>query len=207
VNALLLVDVQNDFTPATDKKPAGALAVPLGNEVIAVANRLMPHYELIVATQDWHPAGHKSFASEHPDHQVGEVIEWEGLAQLLWPDHCVQETLGAELCADLQRERISAVVQKGTDLNIDSYSGFFDNGHRKATGLADVLRDHGVTSLDIMGLATDYCVKFTVLDALQIGFEVRVLLEGCRGVELQPGDCARAVAEMRDAGAEMVSGS
>ena len=201
MKALLLVDIQNDFTPG---EPGGALAVPNGDEVIAVANRLIPSYELVVATQDWHPAGHKSFAGSHLGHQVGEVIEWNGLQQILWPDHCVQGTVGAEFCAGLDVARINEVVQKGTDLNIDSYSGFYDNGHRKSTGLADMLRSRGVTEVDVIGLATDYCVKFTALDAVEEGFVTRLILEGCRGVELKPGDCEKAVDEMRKAGIEVI---
>ncbi len=201
MKALLLVDIQNDFTPS---EPGGALAVPKGDEVISVANRLMPAYELVVATQDWHPAGHKSFAGSHAGREVGEVIEWNGLQQILWPDHCVQGTVGAELCNGLDVERINEVVQKGTDLNIDSYSGFYDNGHRKSTGLADMLRSRGVTEVDVMGLATDYCVKFTALDAVKEGFVTRLILEGCRGVELNPGDCGKAVDEMRKVGVEVI---
>jgi nicotinamidase/pyrazinamidase len=202
MKALLLVDLQNDFTPGT---PGGALAVPHGDQVIAVANRLMPEYGLIVATQDWHPAGHKSFASQHDGHRIGEVIQWQGLDQVLWPDHCVQETIGAAFCHDLNTAAIDEVVRKGTDPDIDSYSGFYDNGHRKATGLADLLRNRGVTTVDVMGLALDYCVKFTALDAVREGFATRLILEGCRGVELQPGDGDRAVDAMRDAGVQIVS--
>ncbi len=202
MKALLLVDLQNDFTPGT---PGGALAVPDGDQIIAVANRLMPEYGLVVATQDWHPAGHKSFASQHDGHHIGEVIQWQGLDQVLWPDHCVQETIGAAFCDDLNTAAIDEVVRKGTDPNIDSYSGFYDNGHRKATGLADLLRRRGVTAVDVMGLALDYCVKFTALDAVREGFATRLILEGCRGVELQPGDGDRAIDAMRDAGVQIVS--
>ena len=198
MKTLILVDLQNDFLPG------GSLAVPRGDEVIAVANRIMPSYELVVATQDWHPPGHKSFASVHAGHAVGEVIQWEGLDQVLWPDHCVQNTFGAELTVDLDRTRIDEVVQKGTDPNLDSYSGFFDNGHRQATGLADLLRDRGVEAVDVMGLATDYCVRYTALDAVREGFATRLIREGCRGVELQPGDITRAIAEMVQAGVEVI---
>lgn len=199
MRALLLIDIQNDFVPG------GSLAVPRGDEVIAVANHLMPEYEFVVATQDWHPAGHKSFASEHAGRNVGEVIRWDGLEQVLWPDHCVQGTPGAELCPALHTKRLDTVIRKGTDVNIDSYSGFFDNGHRKATGLATLLWHRGADVVDVMGLATDYCVKFTALDAVAEGFETRLLLEGCRGVELRPGDCEQAVEEMRAAGVEIVA--
>jgi nicotinamidase/pyrazinamidase len=198
VKALLLVDIQNDFLPG------GALAVPNGDAVIAVANRLMPVYPLVVATQDWHPAGHQSFASAHPGRSVGDVVDLHGMQQILWPDHCVQDTPGAELCGDLDRRRIAAVVRKGTDPQFDSYSGFHDNGRQKSTGLARLLRDRGATGVDVMGLATDYCVKFTVLDALAEGFDTSLLITGCRGVERQPGDCARAIEAMQKAGARMV---
>jgi nicotinamidase/pyrazinamidase len=198
VKALLLVDIQNDFLPG------GALAVPNGDAVIAVANRLMPAYPLVVATQDWHPAGHQSFASAHPGRSVGDVVDLHGMQQILWPDHCVQDTAGAELCGDLDRRRIAAVVRKGTDPQFDSYSGFHDNGRQKSTGLARLLRDRGATGVDVMGLATDYCVKFTVLDALAEGFDTSLLITGCRGVERQPGDCARAIEAMQKAGARMV---
>ncbi len=199
MNALLLVDLQNDFTPG------GALAVPQGDEVLAVANRIMDSYDLVVATQDWHPPGHKSFASAHAGHDVGDLIVWDGLDQVLWPDHCVQESPGAAFCDGLNRRGIHEVVRKGTDRDIDSYSGFYDNGHRQATGLTDLLRGRGVSAVDVMGLATDYCVKFSACDAVREGFATRLLLAGCRGVELQPGDCGRALDAMRDAGVMIVT--
>ncbi|MEM6551109.1 MAG: bifunctional nicotinamidase/pyrazinamidase [Planctomycetota bacterium] len=203
MKALLLVDIQNDFTPGP---PGGALAVPDGDAVIAVANRLMPEYALVVATQDWHPADHKSFASQHPGRSVGDVIQWQGLDQVMWPDHCVQGTAGARFCEGLDADRINDVVRKGTNVNIDSYSGFYDNGPpetRQSTGLADLLRGHGVTDLDVMGLATDYCVKFTALDAVSEGFNTRLILEGCQGVDLNTGDCDRAIEDMRNQGVEL----
>ena len=197
MKALLLIDLQNDFLPG------GSLAVPDGDAVVPVANRLMPAYDLVVATKDWHPAGHGSFASGHAGKQPGEVVELAGLPQVLWPDHCVQHTRGAELHADLNAGGIDEVVTKGTDSGIDSYSGFFDNGHRKATGLTDLLRARGVDAVDIAGLALDYCVKFTALDAVKEGFTTTVLLDGCRAVNLQPGDGDAAVAEMQAAGVQV----
>ena len=197
MKALLLIDLQNDFLPG------GSLAVPDGDAVVPVANRLMPAYDLVVATKDWHPAGHGSFASGHAGKQPGEVVELAGLPQVLWPDHCVQHTRGAELHADLNAGGIDEVVTKGTDSGIDSYSGFFDNGHRKATGLADLLRARGVDAVDVAGLALDYCVKFTALDAVKEGFTTTVLLDGCRAVNLQPGDGDAAVAEMQAAGVQV----
>lgn len=192
--ALILVDIQTDFCPG------GALAVPSGHEVIDVANRLMPHFDLVVATQDWHPAGHGSFAGSRPGGTVGDVANLAGLSQVLWPDHCVQGTAGAELAAGLNVAGIHEVFRKGADPAIDSYSGFFDNGHRKATGLADYLTARGVGEVYVMGLATDYCVKFTALDAVAMGFRTHLAIDGCRGVNVHNGDVAKAIEEMARAG-------
>ena len=198
MNALILVDLQNDFMPG------GALAVAEGDRVVAVANRLIPHFDWVVATQDWHPAGHKSFASGHKGKNIGELIELDGLPQVLWPDHCVQGTRGAMLHKELDTDRIQHIVQKGTDLQIDSYSGFFDNGHRKSTGLSKILKKHGMTGVAVMGLATDYCVKFTALDAVELGMNTYLIEDGCRGVNLNSGDVDRAIMEMKDAGVRVV---
>lgn len=192
--ALILVDIQNDFVPG------GALAVPGGNAVVEVANRVMAGFELVVATQDWHPADHGSFASQHNANRVGDVIDLNGLPQILWPDHCVQNTRGSEFVGGLNVRRITKVFQKGMDPGVDSYSGFFDNGHRGATGLDKYLKENLVEELTLMGLATDYCVKFTALDACALGFKVRLLTEGIRGVEVQKGDCERAIKEMQKSG-------
>lgn len=180
------------------------LPVPEGDRVIPLANRLMPHYRTVVATQDWHPANHGSFAANHMWRKPGQVIDLNGLAQVLWPIHCVQDTWGSEFAAGLQTENFDQVFRKGTDPGIDSYSGFYDNGHRKATGLAGWLREKGIQDLHVMGLALDYCVKFTVLDGLQEGFAVTLIADGCRPVELQAGDGERALEEMRAAGATVV---
>ncbi|MDQ1522310.1 MAG: nicotinamidase/pyrazinamidase [Pyrinomonadaceae bacterium] len=174
-SALILVDIQNDFCPG------GSLAVKEGDRIVPVVNELQKRFELIVATKDWHPAGHSSF-------------------ETLWPPHCVQETAGAEFVAALDTSRVARVFLKGTDLEIDSYSGFFDNEHRRATGLGDYLKERGVTDVVIVGLATDYCVKFTALDAVMLGFNTTVVADACRGVEVNEGDTARAVAEMAAAG-------
>jgi nicotinamidase/pyrazinamidase len=198
--ALLLIDVQNDFLPG------GALAVPNGDEVVAVANRVVQQYELVVATQDWHPADHLSFASQHPGRQIGETILLDGAPQILWPVHCVEHTWGAEFAPQLDRSRIEHVVPKGTDRRIDSYSGFFDNARRQATGLELLLRSRGVDEVHLVGLATDYCVLATALDAVDLGFQTVLLTEGIRGVELQPGDCQRAIERMREAGVHIVEG-
>jgi nicotinamidase/pyrazinamidase len=194
MNALILVDIQNDFLPG------GALAVPRGDEVIPVANALQQRFELVVATQDWHPAGHGSFASSHGGRRIGEQIDLDGLAQILWPDHCVQASAGAELAPGLDARRVEAILRKGTSPRIDSYSGFFDNGHRRTTGLAEYLRGRSVEAVHVLGLATDYCVKFTALDARAQGFATFLVEDGSRGVELRPGDVARALDELRAAG-------
>ncbi|HUH04308.1 MAG TPA: bifunctional nicotinamidase/pyrazinamidase [Kofleriaceae bacterium] len=194
MKALILVDIQNDFCPG------GALEVAHGDEVVPVANELVGRFELVVATQDWHPADHGSFAANHPGKQPYEVIELHGLSQVLWPVHCVQGSRGAAFVEALDTSAITKVFQKGTDPTVDSYSGFHDNGRRKATGIGDYLRERGVDQVYVMGLATDYCVKFTALDAVSEGFDTFLIEDGCRGVELQPGDSESAVAEMRDAG-------
>jgi nicotinamidase/pyrazinamidase len=198
MRALILVDLQNDFCPG------GALAVANGDETIAIANRLLPHFATAVATQDWHPANHGSFAANHPGKQPYEMIDLHGLMQVLWPVHCVQDTPGAELRGDLDRSRITEVFLKGTDPAIDSYSGFFDNGKRKATGLAEWLRSRWVQQVYVMGLATDYCVRATAMDARSLGFDVWVVQDGCRAVEVKPGDGERALAELRGAGCAIV---
>ena len=199
MNALILVDLQNDFLPG------GALAVPRGDDVLPLANRLQSRFPLVIATQDWHPANHAGFANNHPGRQPGDVIDLHGLPQVLWPVHCVQNTSGADFAPLLERQRIQRVFQKGTDPEIDSYSGFFDNGHRKSTGLGDYLREVGVQHVTLLGLATDYCVKATALDARTLGFATTLVVDACRGVELTPGDCERAIEEMRRADVRIIT--
>jgi len=198
MKALLLVDIQKDFCPG------GALPVPEGDRVVAVANELQRHVDLVVATRDWHPADHCSFAANHPGRAVGDVVEVEGLSQFLWPVHCVRDSDGAEFAPGLAVDGVDHVVDKGTSSAIDSFSGFYDNGHRESTGLADYLREHGVTEVLICGLATDYCVKFTALDAVAEGFATTVVVDGCRGVNVRPGDVDRALADVEAAGCRLV---
>lgn len=198
MRALLLIDLQYDFCPG------GALAVAQGDETIPVANRLMSTFSTIIATQDWHPPEHGSFAINQAGAKPYDVGELAGLPQVMWPAHCVQGTRGAELHHALDRNLVTEVFRKGTDPAIDSYSGFFDNGHRRSTGLGDWLTARACKELVILGLATDYCVKFTALDARRLGFHVTVVADGCRGVNIQPGDSDKAFAEMRDAGAMIV---
>jgi len=198
MNALILVDPQNDFCPG------GALAVPQGDAIIPVANALLEKFPLVVATQDFHPRDHGSFAANHPGKAAYSLIELQGLPQVLWPVHCVQGTVGAAFHSGLRTQAITRVFPKGTDPTIDSYSGFFDNGKRKGTGLGEYLREQGVTRLFVLGLATDYCVRATVLDALHLGFSTTLVVDGCRAVNLQPGDGERAIAEMAAAGATLL---
>lgn len=195
--ALLLVDLQTDFLPG------GALAVPGGDAVVPVALRWMARVPLVFATQDHHPAGHASFASAHPGRAVGETIPLDGLTQVLWPEHCVQGTRGAALASDLPLARIHTVVPKGEHPRVDSYSGFWDNGRRHETALRAVLQGAGVARLITVGLATDYCVRATVLDAREAGFAVDVLTPGIRAVDVRAGDGARALDEMAAHGARI----
>ena len=198
MNTLIIVDVQNDFLPG------GALAVPRGDEIISLANDLQKRFELVVATQDWHPPDHGSFAANHAGKKPGDRIMLDGIEQILWPVHCVQNTTGAEFASGLETERFARIFQKGIDPKIDSYSTFFDNAHRRATGLADYLRQRGVTDIYICGLALDYCVKYSVLDARQLGFNADVIVDACRGINLAPGDVDLAIKEMQASGARIM---
>ncbi len=197
MRAFILVDIQNDFCPG------GALEVPGGDEIIPVVNALQKKFELVVATGDWHPPGHVSFASTHGK-KVGETIRTNGIEQVLWPDHCVQNTWGAEFRSSLDTSGISRVFLKGTDPQIDSYSGFFDNQHLRSTGLEDYLKDNKVRAIYIAGLATNVCVQFTALDGVELGFETLVIEDACRGVELEPGDIDRAWENMRASGVKII---
>lgn len=177
MKALIIVDIQNDFLPG------GALPVADGDAILPIVNALQAEYPLVVATQDWHPARHGSFASAHPGAQPYELGELDGLPQVFWPDHCVQSTAGAEFAEELDQERIEAVFRKGMDPRIDSYSGFFDNGQKKATGLEGYLRGRGVTEVHVAGLAADYCVYYTAKDALSLGFKSAIVLEATRAID------------------------
>ena len=197
--ALLLVDLQVDFCPG------GALAVAGGDETIDIANRLAPCFDIIVATQDCHPRDHGSFAANHPGAAPYQQIDLHGLPQVLWPIHCVADSPGGAFHPALAPACTAQVFPKGTDASVDSYSGFFDNGRRRSTGLADWLRARGVTNLVVMGLATDYCVKFTALDAIAEGFATTLVVDGCRAVNLAPGDGDRAVEAMHAAGVSVTN--
>ncbi|MBI5775534.1 MAG: bifunctional nicotinamidase/pyrazinamidase [Verrucomicrobia bacterium] len=192
--ALIIVDVQNDFAPG------GALAVPKGDEVVPFINSVLGEYKIVVATKDWHPKNHCSFASTHPGKKVGDRVDLEDGSQLLWPDHCVQGSPGAEFVKGLDAGKIQKTFQKGIDPDIDSYSGLFDNGFKRDTGLAKYLKDNKASEVAIVGLATDYTVKFTALDCKKQGFNVTVLRKGCRALNIKPDDEEKALAEMRAAG-------
>ncbi len=198
VNALMIVDLQNDFLPG------GALPVPHGDEIIALANKLQRKFELVLATKDWHPPDHGSFAANHPGKKPGDRIMLDSIEQILWPVHCVQNTYGAEFAPAFDTSRVVHVFHKGIDPMIDSYSTFFDNAHRRHTGLADYLKERSIKDIYLMGLAFDYCVKYSALDARQLGLNTHVILDSCRGIELEPGDIDRALDEMTQAGATIL---
>ncbi|MEO6905643.1 MAG: bifunctional nicotinamidase/pyrazinamidase [Ginsengibacter sp.] len=179
MNALLIVDVQNDFLPG------GALAVKDGDAIISVINNLQNKFDLVVATQDCHPFDHNSFASSHPGKKAFEEIDLNGMPQVLWPDHCVQETEGSEFSSQLDTKRIETIFRKGMDKNIDSYSGFFDNGKKKATGMGAYLKGRGVTSIYVVGLAADYCVNFTALDGFELGFDSTIITDATRAIDFE----------------------
>lgn len=199
MTALLFVDIQNDFMPG------GALAVKNGDQILPVVNKLLElPFDKIIATRDWHPEGHGSFASTHQLPE-GSLIELDGIPQILWPKHCVQNTWGAEFHKGWDSKQVDAVFEKGVDPIIDSYSTFFDNEKRRSTGLEDYLRKNQIHTLYIAGLATDYCVKFSVLDACHLNFNVYVVVDGCRGIDLLAQDSENAFREMEQAGAHLIT--
>lgn len=197
MKALLLVDIQNDFIPG------GALPVPDGDAIIPVVNDLMPYFDLVVATQDWHPQNHGSFASNHPGKKVYDVIELNGLQQILWPDHCVQGSKGADFAPGLNTNPVEAIFRKGTDPGIDSYSGFFDNGRKKSTALADYLRGRQIDEVYVVGLAGEFCVNFTILDAVDQGFKTYLIEDGTR--PLNKEDFEKAKANMKAKGVGIIT--
>ena len=174
MKALILVDIQNDFLPG------GALPVSGSDQIIPVVNKLQNFFDLVVATQDWHPQNHKSFASNHAGKKSFEVIDLNGLKQTLWPDHCVQGSTGADFPSRLNMNKVEAIFRKGTDPEIDSYSAFYDNGHRKSTGLADYLRGKKIDEVFLTGLAGDICVYFTAMDSLEVGFKTYIIEDAVR---------------------------
>ncbi|MBO6559638.1 MAG: bifunctional nicotinamidase/pyrazinamidase [Nisaea sp.] len=196
--ALIVVDIQNDFCPG------GALAVADGDAVVHLANRLMGQFETVVLTQDWHPADHASFAANNPGGEPFSMIEMPYGPQVLWPTHCVQGTEGAAFHAELETDRATLVVRKGFHSHIDSYSAFLENDHKTSTGLAGALRDRGIGEIVLVGLATDFCVHYSAIDAVSLGFGVTVLEDGCRAIDLD-GSLAAAKAEMAERGVTLTT--
>lgn len=196
--ALVMVDLQNDFCAG------GSLAVPDADAIIPIVNKLQAYFDFIIATQDWHPENHVSFATQHPQAAVSDQIMIGDQIQILWPPHCIQQSNGAALHADLNQTRIKKIFHKGTDPQIDSYSAFYDNAHLRSTGLAEYLQAAQVEDVYLLGLATDYCVKFSALDAIKAGFNVYIIADACRGVELHPGDVASSLQELAALGAHII---
>ena len=197
MNALVMVDVQNDFI-------SGSLAVPNGRDIVPVLNKIQNDFDLVVATQDWHPHDHKSFAANNEGKSIGDIIDLNGTQYFLWPEHCVQMTTGAQIAPRLDVRKVAAIFRKGMNKMVDSYSAFCDNDRETDTYLAHYLRSAGVVDVFIAGLATDYCVKFTALDAVERGFNVKLVVDACRGVNVNPGDVDAALKEMESCGIELV---
>lgn len=197
MKTLIIIDVQNDFIPG------GTLAVPGGNEIISVINRLQHEFELVIATQDWHPRDHASFAFNHRDKKEFETIELQGGEQVLWPVHCVQNSHGAEFHPGLETARIETIFRKGTSQEIDSYSGFFDNAHLKSTGLSGYLKEKGANDLYFVGLAGEYCVYFSIKDALGEGFTATLIEDATRA--LDTSDFEEAKADILSKGGKIIN--
>ncbi len=197
IQTLLIVDVQNDFSPS------GALPVPYGDRVVEVINRIMPYFDHVIATLDWHPADHISFAENHQK-SPGEMIIIDGIEQILWPVHCVQNSYGAEFIPGLKKDVFEKIIYKGGNAGIDSYSGFFDNARQQETGLGQYLSEKGLQNIFVCGLATDYCVKFTALDAVSLGLQTTVIKDACCAVNINPDDEKNAFLEMKKAGCNII---
>jgi len=190
---LVIIDVQRDFCPG------GALAVENGDAVVPIINRLQPKFPLRVLTQDWHPSDHASFAANHEGAEPFSMTEMPYGAQVLWPSHCIQGTQGAEFHPDLETNGAAVTIRKGFRPEIDSYSAFFENDHKTPTGLTGYLKDQGVTSLAMVGLATDFCVRFSAVDAAKLGFEVTLIEDACRAIDMD-GSLAEAMKDMANHG-------
>lgn len=197
--ALLIVDMQNDFMPG------GALGVALADHLVEMINSLISKFDLVVASLDWHPADHISFASNHPGKKVGETLQIGDEDQILWPVHCVNHTFGAELVKGINSDRIKKYFHKGTDKKIDSYSAFFDNLRLKSTGLGEYLKEAEVTDIFLVGVATDYCVLYSAIDAIDLGFSVHLIADACRPINLDPHDEELALAAIASKGGFITS--
>ncbi len=200
MNALLIIDVQNDFCPG------GALAVPDGDQVIPVINRMVESFGHVIQTQDWHPKDHSSFASSHEGKNPYDTIQVDYGEQILWPDHCVQGTNGAEFHSKLETNKSEVIIRKGFRKKIDSYSAFFENDKKTKTGLSGYLKERGVSDLYVCGLATDFCVKWSVLDGIKEGFTIHVLEDAVKGIDIE-GSVEKAWKEMKSAGANIILSS
>ena len=193
-SALLIVDIQNDFCPG------GALAVPDGDSIIPLINSLCRQFHFVIATQDWHPEKHISFASSHHGKQVHDSIPWNGGTQILWPDHCIAGSHGADFHPDLLTESCNMIIRKGTSSEMDSYSAFYENDHTTPTGLAGYLEAQKISSIVLCGLATDYCIYYSAIDAVNHGFSVYILKDGVRGVNIPEGSVESAISDMKRQG-------
>jgi len=198
MKTLLIIDVQNDFCPG------GALAVPGGDTIIPVINSLIPGFNAVIQTQDWHPEGHHSFASSHEGKDPYDTVEMDYGDQVLWPDHCVQGTRGAEFHPDLNTTKTEVIIRKGFRKEIDSYSTFYENDQKTPTGLTGYLRERGISEIYVAGLATDFCVKWSVIDGLKEEFTVHVIEDAVKGIDMD-GSVEQAWKEMKDAGAEITT--
>ena len=196
MKTLVIVDIQNDFLKG------GSLAVPEGEKIIKPINKIIKQYDLVIATKDWHPKNHISFASNHTDKKIGDIINVNGLDQVLWPDHCIQNSFGSDFPEQLDISKLAKVVYKGSDADIDSYSGFYDNANFRSTGLSDYLKSKNINKIDYVGLATDYCLKYTALDSVSEGFKTRVLINCIKGIDEK--DCKLALNEMKSKGVELI---
>lgn len=199
--ALIIIDVQRDFCPG------GSLAVESGDRIVPIINRISPRYDIVVATKDWHPAGHISFASSHPGTRPFESAEIGGESVVLWPDHCLQGSDGAQLHPELDTAPFDLILHKGTSTNLDSYSAFFENDHATPTGLEYYLNGFGCKALDFCGLATDVCVKASVMDALRLGFRCSIVTDAMKGVDKPTGSAQEAIDSMLASGAVAVESS
>ena len=196
MKALIIIDVQNDFLPG------GSLEVKDGDKIITLINKIMDNYGHIIATKDWHPLNHVSFASNHPGKNIGDVVKVNNLDQILWPEHCIQKSKGSDFPLNLDFKAINKIIYKGTNSQIDSYSGFYDNGKIRSTGLSNYLKVNNVTSIDYVGLVTEYCVKFTVFDSIEEGFKSRVILKGIQVINLE--ESKKALKEMKSKGIDLL---
>ncbi|MCD6113350.1 MAG: bifunctional nicotinamidase/pyrazinamidase [Bacteroidales bacterium] len=199
MKALIIVDIQNDFLKG------GSLAVPDGNAIIPVINKILPVFDILIYTKDWHPANHKSFASNHKEKNVYDVVDLKGISQVLWPDHCIQNTFGAEFHKDLIISgKNTYYIFKGTDPNVDSYSAFFDNKKIHDTGLNKLLKEKNIDEVYICGLSTDYCVKYTAIDAIELNYNTYIVADATKAVNINPDDYEKSLEELKNIGVKII---